>query len=259
MPSIAETVVAEMSGEAQPIAPEVTAEEAPGEEADQTVEVEESGDEGTKTSKLSWAQAMDRVPPDIAKLMKQMQADYTRKTQDVAEQRREFKREREALLRGTANLKAPDELPDYDPFNEQSIAARIEAEVAKRLREVLDPMEQEYHSMKAEDSYKSFLSEHPDLETDEGLRSDIQVMLEGNESLDLETAYFAAKGRRKTAQKAAEEQTRAARKKAQREAAFKGTGISRRPGRAAKPQKNDLKKMSAADIYRLAQEMSRNS
>jgi hypothetical protein len=63
----------------------------------------------------------------------------------------------------------------------------------------------------------------------------------------------------KTSQRAQEEQTRAARKKAEREAAFKGTGLSRRPGRAAKPGKSDLKKMSAADIYRLAQSMNRNS
>ena len=256
MPSIAETVVAEMSGETQSVAPDTTAEEAPGEE---TVEVEESTDEGTKTSKLSWSDAMDRVPPDIRELMKQMQGDYTRKTQEIATQRKEMHREREALIRGTQSLKSPDELPDYDPFNEQSIAARIEAEVAKRLREVLDPMEQEYHSMKAEDSYNSFVNEHPDLQTDEGLRGDIQTMLEANESLDLETAYWAAKGRRKTTQRAQEEQTRAARKKAEREAAFKGTGISRRPGRAAKPSKTDLKKMSAADIYRLAESMNRNS
>lgn len=255
MPTIAETVVAEMSGEAQSVAPEV-AEEAPGEGS---VEVEEQSDAGTKTTKLSWSDAMERVPPDIRDLMKQMQGDYTRKTQDVAEQRREFKREREALIRGTQSLKAPDELPEYDPFNEQSIAARIEAEVAKRLREVLDPMEQEYHSMKAEDSYNSFLGEHPDLKTDEGLRTDIQAMLEANEALDLETAYWAAKGRRKTTERAQEEQTRSARKRAEREAAFKGTGISRRPGRTAKPTKTDLKKMSAADIYRLAEAMNRNS
>jgi hypothetical protein len=105
-------------------------------------------------------------------------------------------------------------------------------------------MEQEYHSMKAEDSYKSFLSEHPDLENDEALRGSVQELLEANQSLDLETAYYAVKGRMKTAE---------------REAAFKGTGLSRRPGRAAKPGKADLKKMSAADIYRLAQSMNRNS
>jgi len=259
MPSIAETVVAEMAAPAQDQISDPTesieATEAPGEE----VEVEETTTEGTKTSKLSWADAMDRVPPDIAKLMKGMQADYTRKTQELSSQRKDMHREREALIRGTSKLKAPEELPDYDPFNEQSIAARIEAEVAKRLREVLDPMEQEYHSMKAEDSYKSFLSEHPDLEDNEALRGSVQELLEANQSLDLETAYYAVKGRMKTSQRAQEEQTRAARKKAEREAAFKGTGLSRRPGRAAKPGKSDLKKMSAADIYRLAQSMNRNS
>jgi hypothetical protein len=122
MPSIAETVVAEMAAPAQDQISDPTesteATEAPGEE----VEVEETTTEGTKTTKLSWADAMERVPPDIAKLMKGMQADYTRKTQELSEQRKDIHREREALIRGTSKLKAPEELPDYDPFNEQSIA-----------------------------------------------------------------------------------------------------------------------------------------
>jgi hypothetical protein len=68
------------------------------------------------------------VPPDIAKLMRSMQADYTRKTQEVAEQREDFIREREALMAGKQPSKVPAELPEYDPFNEDSINARIEAE-----------------------------------------------------------------------------------------------------------------------------------
>jgi hypothetical protein len=46
-----------------------------------------------------------------------MRKDYTQKTQQVAEQRRDFLREREALLRGKDALKDREEVPEYDPFN----------------------------------------------------------------------------------------------------------------------------------------------
>jgi hypothetical protein len=258
--SVAEQVLAEVNTittpESAEPAPEPIEAAPEGDDTSETVEYEE---EGSEPQSLSWTEALDRVPPDIRRLMKNMQGDYTRKTQELAEQRRELVREREALIRGSKNINAPDELPEYDPFNEQSIAARIEAEVARRLREVLDPMEQEYNVMKAEDAYKSFLVEHPDFKDDQPRRDAVQGMLEDNPSLDLETAYYAAKGRRKQQQAVQEQNTRAARKRAEREAALKGVGVGARGGRQGKPNRNELRRMSAADILRLAEQMHQKS
>jgi len=97
--------------------------------------------------------------------------------------------------------------------------------------------------MAAEDSYRAFLAEHPDFKTDQGLRDEVQGMLEANANLDLETAYWAAQGRRSRQKKQEENQSRAA----------------RRPSGLKQPSKKDLKGMSAADIYALAQSMHRNS
>ena len=216
----------------------------------------EPGVEAAAKSGLSWEQAMKQVPPSVAKLMKNMQADYTRKTQEVASQRKELLRERDALLKGTAKI--PDttaELPEYDPFDESTIAARIEREVAKRLREALEPMQQEYEVMAAEDAYQTFQAAHPDFTTDMGLRSEVQKMLETNPALDLETASWAAKGKQSKLQAAKQEATTVARRKAEREAALTGTGAPRRGGGTVTGGKPDLKKMSAADIYRMAQAM----
>ena len=262
--SIAESVLAEISasppaepGESAPV------EEAPPAEPGESAPVEDPGaveleDESGAVESLSWNDALERVPPDIRRLMRQMQGDYTRKTQELAEQRRDLVREREALLRGSQNIQAPDELPEYDPFNEQSIQARIEAEVARRLREVLDPMEQEYNIMKAEDSYRSFLADHGDLETDQQLRDGVQELLEGNPNLDLETAYWAVKGRRARATAAQQQSSRSARKRAEREAAMKGTGASVRSAQSPRPSRRELRSMSAADIYRLAESMHKS-
>jgi hypothetical protein len=168
-------------------APEV---EAP-EDATEQPEVEADG-------KLSWRDALTRIEaidPRAAGLMKQMQGDYTRKTQEAAAMRKEAQAERAALLKGKRELEQlREELPEYDPWNESSMKARIEHEVQVRLNALLEPMQQEYEVQQAEQSYNAFLSEHPDFETDTGLRTDVQQMLEANTSLDLETAYWAVMG-----------------------------------------------------------------
>jgi hypothetical protein len=223
------------------------------------VEIEEAGEDGAEPKRrgLSWEQAIKSVPPDIAKLMRNMQADYTRKTQELSEQRKSFMAEREALMKGKQSLTLEGDLPDYDPFDEATIQARIEREVNKRLQMVLEPMQAEYEQQVAQDSYKTFLAEHPDFETDTGLRSEVQHLLESNDSLDLETAYWAARGKRAKQEAAQASQERAAKRAAAKEAALKGTGSPRRAGTQGRPSRGDLKRASAADILAMAQAMHR--
>lgn len=228
------------------------------EDDDGDVEIEDTADDGSPRKRsLSWNDAIKQVPPDIAKLMKNMQGDYTRKTQELAEQRKEFLREREALMKGAESLQ-DRELPDYDPFNEDTIKARIEQEVNRRLREVLEPMQQEYEVMQAEDSYKSFLAEHPEFETDTALRSEVQHLLENNASLDLETAYWAAKGKQAKIQRAEDQQRQKASRAARKEAALKGTGNSRKVTPGGVPDRSSIRRMSNSDLLALAQSMNRN-
>lgn len=260
--SVAETVLAQaqaiQAGEAAPQAPsepnstetvEVAAEAEPA-------PTEESP--APRKRNLSWEEAVKQVPPDIAKLMKDLRADYTRKTQAISDERKGWTHEREALMAGLAELQAnppAQDHGDYDPFNEQAMQQRIELEVNRRLKAVLEPMQRKVATMKAEEGYQAFLNANPDFKTDKALRADVQAMLEKNKSLDLETAYWAAKGRQKQEQAQTQRDTRAARRNAAREAALKGTAPSRRPPTVGKPNKKDLRGMSAGDIYRLAQAM----
>lgn len=208
---------------------------------------------GAATKGLSWEQAMKRVPKDVAVLMKSMQADYTRKTQAAAESKRELMKERAAFL---AAPKLDDsELPEYDPYNESTVAARIEREVAKRLQEALAPMRQEYEAAAAEDAYLSFQEAHPEFQTDLGLRSEVQNLLETNGSLDLETAYWAAKGKQAKIISAKEKAKQTVRRQATREAALTGTGTPRR-GSGTATGKPDVKSMSMEDILKLAKSMN---
>ncbi len=231
-------------------APEPSAEEA-------EVEIEVEAEGKPERRGLSWNEALKQVPPDIRQLMRGMQADYTKKTQELASERKSFLAERQALLRGQESLKTPAELPEFDPFNESTINARIEAEVNKRLNAVLEPMRREYEQVRAEEGYNTFLAEHADLKTDIGLRSEVQLLLEANTVLDLETAYWAAKGKqaRQAAAKATESDK--ARRSAEREAAQRGTGLPRKGAAAAPPAARDIRKMSSADIFAMAQSLHR--
>ena len=112
-------------------------------------------------------------------------------------------------------------MPEYDPFNEASIQARIEAEVTKRLQQVLEPMQAEYEQQQRRTTTGRFLQQHPDFESDTGLRSEVQHLLEENDSLDLETAYWAARGKRAKQQQAEQQDSRRAKRRAAKEAALK--------------------------------------
>lgn len=264
--SVAETVLAEaQAAHAEAEAPATEAAptpdvepsmvEAMAEEGD--VEIEDTGDDGKpRRRNLSWDDAIGQVPPDIAKLMKNMRADYTRKTQELADQRRDFVREREALMKGAESLREV-EVPDYDPFNEASISARIEAEVTRRLQEVLAPMQQEYETMAAEDSYNSFLQAHPDFKEDQALRSEVQHLLEGNDALDLETAYWAAKGKAAKMQREKDATRKKAERSARKQAAMKGTAAPRRASVGGQPR-GSLRGVSNSDLLEMAKAMHRN-
>ena len=213
---------------------------------------------GNTGGKLSWEEAVKRVPPNVATLMRKMQADYTKKTQEVATQRKELQQERESLLK--MKVEVPTDLGEYDPFNEGSVQKRIEAEVAKRMKELLEPMQQEAELLKAENDYSNFLAENPDFRTDTGLRSEVQSLLEANPSLDLTTAYWAAKGKQAKLGKAPAAEGRGA-SPAARQAAKEAAAVvapSRRAPPPAKPDRKTLATMSNADILALAATMVRS-
>ena len=111
--------------------------------------------------------------------------------------------------------------------------------------------------MAAEDSYNNFLSAHPDFKDDQALRSEVQYLLEGNEALDLETAYWAAKGKAAKMQRERAATRKKAERSARKEAAMKGTAAPRRASVGGKPR-GSLRRMSNADLLEMAKSMHRN-
>jgi hypothetical protein len=206
----------------------------------------------------SWSSALESVKeldPGAADLMKGMHADYTKKTQELAALRKELQAERAALLSVRKDL--PEDMPQYDPWDEASVMARVERAAQERINQMTEAVQREYEARQAEQSYQGFVEEHPEFQTDEGLRGEVQSLLEANEALDLETAYWAAKGRRGKVEAAAQAEKRRAKRSADRQAA-QAVGVPRRGATAPAASRADIKRMSATDLYRLAQQMHGN-
>jgi hypothetical protein len=107
--------------------PDTSADTGTGAEADANTGAE-AGAEDT-APKLSWKTPSPKQTPRPPNSCGRCRADYTRKTQEVAEQKRGLKAEQQALAAAQALVAEQKDLPEYDPYDETSITARIEAEV----------------------------------------------------------------------------------------------------------------------------------
>ncbi len=206
---------------------------AEGEAREAATQAAAQVEEGRKAG-LSWDAAYNEAPPHIQQLMKQMRADYTRKTQEIANERKSLASEREALIKsgvlGKLKAQAEADAGELNPFDEASVSARIEKEVARRLHEALAPLEQEHKQAQAKQEYHGFLEKNPDLKSDPALRKEVYETLQKNPSLDLESAYYAVKGRQLTSAHSQAQARKQAEKEAARAAALTATGSGKRVG-----------------------------
>lgn len=155
----------------------------------------------------SWDSLFDQADENSQRAMQQLRADYTRKTQELAQQRKELAQQREQLealqsnLQDNAAFKAIQEAAqadagEFDPFDNESFQRYINKMVAEKLQAVLQPMAEQQMRHQAQTKIQSFMSQHPDLQTDDSLRTEVRQTLESNESLSLQDAYWIVRGRR---------------------------------------------------------------
>lgn len=190
------------------------------------------------------------APPEVKRLMAQLRADYTRKTQDLAKMRKDLESQNNVLTQSRAYEEliaaSRQEVKPVDAFAPESIEARIDAAVNKRLASVLEPLRQEQQQRAAADAYSRFVSENPDLTSDPAISAGVRQALNSNPNLDLETAYYAVKGRvLADAQRKAVER-KSLERDAARASALKATGSGSRVG-ARNTQ--DLEGLDAYTIY----------
>ena len=220
-----------------------------------TSQVENPNFNGTHQG-INWNETISGLPDDAQKLLGNLRADYTKKTQELARQRKALESERKALLNedylANINEKANQEI-NFDPFDNDSVNARIEQEVAKRMQQMIQPLQQEYELQQRQMALDNFKAQHPDLQEH---KTEIAKLLMTDKTLNLERAYYIVKGKANTEKAAAYEKELATYKQAAREYGLKVGG-----GRINNPNQNipeQVKKGGPYEIYKWLQGQKRN-
>jgi len=198
----------------------------------------------------SWDSIYANQPEDVQRAMASLRASFTRKTQELANERRLLKAQNEAfrnsgiiddLQKAVAN--APEE---FDPFNPEHVQAAIDARVALRLKEVLDPLQKSHQQHEAQARYETFKEQHPDLVNNDTIKQGVYKALQSDPNLKLQDAYWRVKGQMLAEKERQESERRTVRRRAAQRAA-KLTGEGRRPG--VEVVDDDLRGKDAWTIY----------
>lgn len=197
----------------------------------------------------SWDSVYASQPPDVQRAMAEMRKMMTRKTQELAREKKNLEAQQQALansgLLDTLAKQAGTMPQDFDPFNPEHIQAAIEAKVAQRLKEVLEPISQQQQKREAVTRYESFKAEHPDL-LEPVIKSEVFAALQADKNLSLDAAYWMVKGKMLSKQSAEQQAKAEIRKRAMQRAAVIGDRGSK-PGREVVAP--DIREGSAWEIY----------
>ena len=140
----------------------------------------------------------EALPDDAKKLVANLRALTTKRTQQVAEERKRLQAEREALTSGKfmEDLKSRSEAEvGFDPFDPDSVQAHIDKQVAASLRQALEPVRQEVELSNRRAQLERFKADNPDINQPE-VKADVVKLLKSDESLTLERAYAIVQGNR---------------------------------------------------------------
>jgi hypothetical protein len=165
----------------------------------------------THTGLKPYNQILESLPEDARKLVANLRAMATKKTQEVADGRRQLESERanlikdrEALLSGNFRSQI-DQLAtapiQHDLWSEEGMQAKIQQEAAKMFQQMLNPLQQELEQSKRGAQLEAFKSANPDLLTH---KTEIAKLLIEREDLKLEDAYYIVKGQKAGLQAAAD-------------------------------------------------------
>lgn len=195
---------------------EQTEQEAENTRYDNVKSLDDISDEYVyETKGLNPAKELENVPENVKKLYMNLKADYTKKTQQIAEERKALASERskmEALFKTYMNsdvYKQQEQDAAYDgevdPFNPETVTRAIKAEAAKVMRQQAETFQQEFAKKERLLSIEKFKADRPDFDTH---KVEMYKILSSNPNVKFEDAYYITKARKAEveAAKAKEEQ-----------------------------------------------------
>ena len=147
---------------------------------------------------IDYNKVIKDLPDDAQKMLANIRRSYTKKTQELAAQRRDLEAAQAALVHEDTFKKfseTADRKTELDPYDTESFNRRIEEEVSKRMRDMLAPMQEQYHLQQRKAKLDNWTAANPDYVD---YKSDIVTLLKTNKALDLQSAYYIVKGKAST-------------------------------------------------------------
>lgn len=145
---------------------------------------------------IDYNTVLSALPENARKLVANLRADYTRKTQQLAEMRKQLEAQLTNSLSDdyyTKLQQLASQQPEYNPFDPASQEAVIEAKVAQRLQELVAPIRQQQQQLQLQQKYEAFVQEHPDFEE---YKDEVETLLKENDRLLTPEAYHIVRSRK---------------------------------------------------------------
>lgn len=146
---------------------------------------------------------LEHLPENGRKLLGNLRASYTQKTQEISELRKALEAERAQLERDrklmtesefAQQVRAQAEAPlQHDAWSDEGLQERINKQAAQMMQQMLTPLQQDLEAQRRQVALDSFKQQHPDLTSDE-IRMPVAKLLMERPELKLEDAYFIVKG-----------------------------------------------------------------
>ena len=169
---------------------------------------DEFDDEANHTGMKPLHHWMQHVPQDVRKHLANLRSSYTRKTQELADERAalraeleaeraKIQAERKSMYNGDMATKVQELAADdqeYDLFDREGMQKEIKRQAALMMQEMLKPAQEQMQVETRRFELQKFAAEHPDIKSDE-YRMPIAKMLQQRPELKLEDAYYIVKAR----------------------------------------------------------------
>jgi Skp family chaperone for outer membrane proteins len=158
---------------------------------------------GTHRGIPDYKKVLEHIPENGRKLVQNLRASYTQKTQEISDLRKALEGER-AQLERDRKLMTESEFAQqvrqlasaplqHDAWSDEGLQERINKQAAEMMQKMLQPLQQDLDTQRRQVALDSFKSQHPDLVSDD-IRMPVARLLVDRPELKLEDAYFIVKG-----------------------------------------------------------------
>jgi hypothetical protein len=196
---------------------------------------------------LPYDQIIKHIPENGRKVIQNLRASYTKKTQELAQERAQIESLKEELDRQKRMMTdsdwakgiraAAEDNSELDVWDEDGRKASIKREAAKMMADMIKPLQQEIAQEKRSVEIEKFKTSHPDLAEH---RVEIAKLLMERSELKLEDAYYLVKAKATTKREEEERATKVAHRTQTKEALMKtSTGKNIESGKLTQPKFKD--------------------